>query len=472
MGRKIAAQRRIGRKSTLIRENELLRADLLFFRIAAAHSNCGVYCYDMEARTVRFCGGNAAPDGKFSLNLTLPDTAAARSAIVPESFCDYKKLFDDIHDGKRAGSAQICIRLPEGGAGWMNVKYTLVDSGDGKAKTAVISLEDVTGFREKELACEFYRQIIGSDSDTKRMFVETDVTADLLEKRGGGMLPLWFSPGGCLRSDLVSCIAGHCVSLEDGKRYRSVYSSERLLAFFAGGGRSLREEWRLLLSAGDVRWICQETQLILDRYSRHVMSVSIFRDITEEKNAVLRIRRQAETDGMTGLYNKATTEVLIKERLAKKSGLACALLIVDLDGLKRINDSLGHAMGDRAIKTLARTLRSQFRRTDVIGRIGGDEFMVFLDGADSEEKLRGAVAHLLRKLALVPLNGKDEVCLQGSAGAVLGIVGETTFEELYQKADMALYYVKHNGKNGYAFYDPEMECTASHGTGRGASSLG
>ena len=140
-----------------------------------------------------------------------------------------------------------------------------------------------------------------------------------------------------------------------------------------------------------------------------------------------------------------------------RGGNYCVLLVLDLDDLKTINDTLGHNEGDRALRAIGDILLGHFRHSDIIGRIGGDEFLIFLPNASGEEGLKNSLSSLLRKLSSIVIGEKDEQSMHCSIGAVLGKTGVDDFSTLYKKADTALYHVKRHGKNDYAFYSPEME---------------
>lgn len=195
---------------------------------------------------------------------------------------------------------------------------------------------------------------------------------------------------------------------------------------------------------------------LLDKAGRPYCAVGISRDVTDQRKAEEELRRRADTDAMTGLYNKMTTEELIKKALASPPGEPCVLIIADIDGLKSINDLLGHCQGDRAIIAIADTLKHHFRESDIIGRVGGDEYMVFLKGALSEARLRGKLSALLRALSKLRVGEKDDVPVRASVGAAMGVTGKDDFSSLYKMADTALYQVKRGGKGNYAFYEPSM----------------
>ncbi|MBE7004719.1 MAG: diguanylate cyclase [Ruminococcaceae bacterium] len=161
----------------------------------------------------------------------------------------------------------------------------------------------------------------------------------------------------------------------------------------------------------------------------------------------------AETDPMTGLLNKICTQQTLGELCARSSG---TLMMIDLDNFKLVNDIYGHGMGDRVIIRFADILRSVIRSSDdVVGRVGGDEFVIFCRDIRSE-RLIAEKAALINKNLLASAKeymGEDmNIPLGASVGAVLVPDEGTDFDELYKKADKALYSVKQNGKHGFAVF--------------------
>lgn len=166
------------------------------------------------------------------------------------------------------------------------------------------------------------------------------------------------------------------------------------------------------------------------------------------------LQQRATKDAITGLLNRATMEQCVKERLqAMSQEDTCALFIVDLDDFKQVNDTLGHLAGDQAIRQSARILSSLFRARDIVGRLGGDEFLVFLCGSVTEEEVVSKAAEICEKLQLV-LGDHKTVSLTASVGVHLAGRGEA-FEGLYQSADLALYKAKKSGKHRFCLKNRE-----------------
>ncbi len=212
----------------------------------------------------------------------------------------------------------------------------------------------------------------------------------------------------------------------------------------------------ILQGDGTYRWFHYDYTLVDSPDGRPVSAIVSIGDVDAETKATLELTRRAERDGMTGLYNKAATEEIVRRIISMNIDEPCALMIIDLDNLKTINDTLGHAEGDNAIKDITSVIRDHFRNTDIVGRIGGDEFLVLLHGSISESVLRASLTSLVRKVSYRKI-GRTDSNLSCSIGAAFGVCGTISYESLFKQADTALYHVKRNGKRGFAFYSSDME---------------
>jgi len=217
-------------------------------------------------------------------------------------------------------------------------------------------------------------------------------------------------------------------------------------------------ELRLRDAKGNFVWFSVITRGLVDKDGVVTCVICKFTNIDAQKRKMALLELQAQIDRMTGLYNKTVTEEIITRTLKEEPDAVHAMLILDLDDLKSINDTCGHCEGDKAIKGITSLLRSHFRSTDVAGRIGGDEFMVFLKNIGSAEQLVSTVGSFQRRLEMLYVGEGDGRQVSASIGAVLtDPLRYESFQQLYKKADAALYHVKHNGKNGFAIYTAEME---------------
>ncbi|MBR0132942.1 MAG: diguanylate cyclase [Lachnospiraceae bacterium] len=157
-------------------------------------------------------------------------------------------------------------------------------------------------------------------------------------------------------------------------------------------------------------------------------------------------------DKLTGVLNKNGANSRLEKVCAENKGI---LSIIDLDSFKLVNDIYGHEAGDRILIGFAEIIKNNTESGDIVGRIGGDEFIAFLDGVDDEAVMAGLSARVndrLFKLALETLGSDMKIPLGASFGAVKVPDYGTDYAELFKMADKALYYVKQNGKHGYSLY--------------------
>ncbi len=200
-------------------------------------------------------------------------------------------------------------------------------------------------------------------------------------------------------------------------------------------------------------WYRIEASTLFGQSGEPVRVMGLLIDIDMQKTLELSLRDRAERDSATGLYNKATARRLAERLIAGKDGEphACALLLLDLDDFKSVNDTLGHAAGDTVIVRIAAVLQRNFRHSDIVGRIGGDEFMVCVPDLSSRREIAGKAAALLREIEHAFVDFEMDV--SASIGIALVPGDDAAFAGLYRKADEALYHSKHRGKNRFSFYD-------------------
>ncbi len=186
--------------------------------------------------------------------------------------------------------------------------------------------------------------------------------------------------------------------------------------------------------------------------------VTVYTDITERKKAEAEIKRLARTDPLTGLDNRGAFTIALAQALAqrKRQGGELAVLFIDMDRFKAVNDSMGHETGDAVLRETARRLRERLRSCDVVARIGGDEFVVALTGIDGALDAAQVARHIVATLSAPYYTERGEIFLSPSVGIALCPQDAQEENELLRLADLAMYHVKSTGGASYQFYAASM----------------
>ena len=236
-----------------------------------------------------------------------------------------------------------------------------------------------------------------------------------------------------------------------------------LLDVLASPGVSRRLELRLRRRAGG--WLDAEAVVNNLQSDPNVRATVVtVRDVSERKQFEMQLTHQAFHDELTGLANRALFIDRVAHALGRRErdGTTLAVLLLDLDDFKTVNDGLGHAAGDSMLTAVAERLATLVRPGDTTARLGGDEFAMALVDLPHEEAAINAVERIISVLAQpLDIEGK-EVFVQASIGLAFAGEGPVTPEEVLRNADAAMYVVKTDGKGRYAIFQPHMHAAALH----------
>lgn len=198
------------------------------------------------------------------------------------------------------------------------------------------------------------------------------------------------------------------------------------------------------MKAGDSEFVwCKIDVTPILEGGKPVRMVGVVTDISEMKEKTDVLMQKARIDDFTGLFNKTYSQKMVRAALTEDAQQTHALVLMDIDNFKAVNDTYGHAGGDAILLDIAARLKHSFRKTDIIGRFGGDEFILLIKNIQSVEHLRPKLLSLL--------NRSTNTVYTVSIGAALFPDNATEFNELFRKADDALYHAKQE-KNSYMLY--------------------
>ena len=205
---------------------------------------------------------------------------------------------------------------------------------------------------------------------------------------------------------------------------------------------------------GELRYFLISGRPIFDGEGKFSGYRGVGKDVTDAKAAEERIENLAYHDALTGLPNRASFSLLLNHAIsrARRAGGGFAILFIDLDGFKQVNDTLGHEAGDALLRDVGKRLKSCVRQNDIVARLGGDEFVVLLENVSEAQQAAGVAQKIMPRIA-----GTSQQF--GTSGGVTASIGISLYPQdgedertLMKNADGAMYRVKQRAKNDFAFH--------------------
>lgn len=340
--------------------------------------------------------------------------------------------------------------LPQGEL-WLGTWLTPQFDEDGEVQAVLGISRDISELKNAEasLRAQTERLRIGQ-SAARLLVLEWEVVPDELS---------WSDSPEWLRGPLPA--DGKYPPFKDQVHPEDVedFLSSRALTL---AGKDQTHEFRIVRTDGRQLWVRSQQRVSawVDGKAARVLIALL--DISEYKRAQEEIRFLAFQDHLTGLPNRA----LLKDRMAQaiahavRAGGRVALIFIDLDNFKTVNDSLGHSAGDALLKQFAGTLLETVRPTDTVSRQGGDEFIILLTNLLQPEAVTPVLEKLFRRFDLPFHAGGEELVVSASVGVAHYPDDGSDFDTLLKKADTAMYRAKEAGKNTYRFYDEQMNTDA------------
>ncbi len=263
-----------------------------------------------------------------------------------------------------------------------------------------------------------------------------------------------------IEADSYSKYAEHALrNLIHPDDYAQVFeqrSISNIISRYQDGKKENSLDVRMIMEDKSIKWVRSFVSAGPDKQSGEIIAlIALMDDIHENKLKELDLERQAQIDSLLGAYNKKATEQYIHDHLVKHK--AGSFFMIDLDNFKSINDTFGHLYGDDVLKEAYTKIVNNFRSGDIIGRVGGDEFVVFIINKINQEEINRKAAELCKQLQRTYKHNDQEVEISCSIGIANAPEHGICFEELYQKADLAMYVCKKEHKNGYQVYSSDLE---------------
>lgn len=376
-------------------------------------------------------------DGKF-INMVYPGD---RAELIKSTYAQLKKGSDI--------ELEYRVLCRNGQPVWVLDKARLIENGNGNTCFYCLLIDITKRKRQEEelrLSLERYQVIMDQATD---IIFEWDIPRDTLVFSSN-----WEKKFGYKAIDKQ--VSRRAVFTENIHR-DDMPAFTKIMKDTAAGVPYSETEFRIRNREGNYYWcrIRATTQFSSDGFP--IKAVGVIVDIDEEKKQKQALLAQAQHDTLTGIYNKAAINTLVEERMRRADAKGYqALLIIDVDHFKAVNDTYGHLCGDSVLSDVAVALKGNIRSSDLAGRIGGDEFLVYLPEVPDESMVRQKTEQILRAVHCI----RPEPCappITCSIGAVIRTYGSVDYQTLYQSADRALYRQKNNGRGGVTILGSEEQ---------------
>lgn len=340
---------------------------------------------------------------------------------------------------------------PDGNTIWLRTSKVPLLNNEGQTIGILGIYQDITAKKQTQLALQ------RSEANLKRAQAVAKIGSWRLELEHGNLE--WSDETYHLFGIAVDTPMNYetflaCIHPDDLDQVQNAWQA-------ALDGEPYRIEHRILVD-GKTLWVEERAELEFDDAGECLAGVGTVQDVTERKRAHDRIERLANYDPLTGLPNRTQLDDRVRYALslAKRSNGHLALMFLDLDRFKDINDTLGHSIGDALLIELAKRLRQVLREEDTVTRLGGDEFILLLPGTDAAGV--AIVAQKLLNVIAEPYRIEHhDLTLTASIGIALYPSDGTDLETLSRCADVAMYRTKQEGRQGYRFFTPEMQARSA-----------
>lgn len=245
---------------------------------------------------------------------------------------------------------------------------------------------------------------------------------------------------------------------KDRTSFMELYSRENLMEEFSNGRVEFHYEYRRPNKSGDFVWVSCNMHLFEDSLSGDLRGYSYVEEIDEKKKKELQLIYQSQHDSLTDFYNKAAVEEKINSFFATGEGKLGqhAFFIIDLDYFKTINDTFGHAFGDAVLAEMSSKIKSLFREDDILGRIGGDEFVILMKFIQNESIAYSKAEEICSGVKDTYAKNGIDYKVTVSLGLAFYKTHGKTYQDLYNYSDVALYHSKERGRECFSIYNQEM----------------
>jgi len=402
---------------------------------------------DRDSMFLSMCGADGRRKEKYLENYF--EKIDDDKTIAPSHISEYRRKMAAAAKSVLKGNLEYQADYFGGGYSWFRLYYeSFADHDDGRVDRILgraVSIEKEKKIEEKLQQEKNYR-----DAFFKEMLAVYEINSG-----SGTSLLLYRNEKKAVRYFPFSCY------MNTQKNNEYIYPDDvqkinryiRIMTGTTENGKideDLKLQCRIRNRQQEWVWVEFTAHMFRSGHSENIETVIYAEEIDEEKKHTDKLMNKAQTDAVSKLYNRGTTEEKINQLLdSRKRSLQHTMFILDIDNFKVLNDSFGHLTGDDIIRRISRILVGVFRKTDVVGRIGGDEFAVLMGSVSSDRQINERMRLIMQQIHRLPAETGTGIAVSVSVGITKTVPADHIFDDVYRRADAALYAAKTKGKDCY-----------------------
>lgn len=409
-----------------------------------------IFEFNEKNQAIYFHNDRGALAGSEEREENFPTCWIESEMVHPHFVKQFQAVFSHIQGQPELEGQEFLLKARDGSYDWFKMKTRHLGESEQDADTMVVLLDPAKQERTIELEYmrqkDFYKAVL---SETIA-YAEIDMESHRILTMGG----LWStyvdetSRNEKSYEEVLTQYTDILVHPEDVEAYETFINESTLREVMRQGQDTGKLQFRRVVD-GRMHWVELTGHIFQEQFSENIYALIYMKDIDVAKRRELAQELAATRDPLTRVYNRrAFEEEVVRHMLATDEIASGTLVLIDMDNFKYINDRHGHAEGDMVLKQLADVLMTTFRRKDLIGRMGGDEFLVFLKNVTNKDTIDRRMDELYQ--ALAKMNEHRTTC---SVGITFVFQEGFSYSECLNRADIALYKSKEKGKNTYCYYE-------------------
>lgn len=421
------------------------------YHIAFKQSNVFLLEYDHQTKKVSCSNIKSLDYFNSPAFKDIPESLIESGYISECSINDLYSFYHQIVGGIKDGEVKLKVRSIDGSKDvWVKVKFTNIYDDNNQPIKAVGLYQNID--EQVNLESRYLREVKYRQKLMKRSIInlEVNLSTDEIIKTHSAAYSILGLDEDSMYNDFIMAMSKFVVD-EDKDLFFSTFATENIVDAYHAGIDDLRISFLFYRESKKRHvWVSAHMMVAYNDESHQLLGFFYINDIDDDKRKTIELKRQASTDVLTGLINRRELERVISEWIGLiDDGNYGALFMIDVDDFKAINDNNGHGAGDDTLRFIAKRLKSLFRSDDVVGRFGGDEFMVYMKNIGDRQVVENKVSEVSKALS-VKLD--DKINVSCSIGVTFIVDSNISFDVAYHQADSAAYEAKKNGKRRYHVY--------------------